>query len=109
MPAARPNTAFGLSASRAASRYLAGLELLAHYRHARPQLKFAADWLAANRGEDGTWDMGQAANDKVYFPLSDDWRRRETRAADCTERIGNLLTRLTLETCCDAAAKKEEF
>ena len=40
-------------------------------------------------------DEGKAANDKVYFPLSDDWRRGEIREADCTERIEKLLNELT--------------
>lgn len=38
--------------------------------------------------------MSKIVNDKVYFPLSDDWRRKETREADCTERIENLLEEL---------------
>jgi len=38
--------------------------------------------------------MGKAVNDKLYFPLSDDWRKSETRESDCTERIQKLLTKL---------------
>ena len=81
-------------ASREASRYLAAMELLAAYPGARPLLGFVAEWLKENRGDGGKWDLGSKANDKVYFPLSDDWRRRETREADCTERIGALLEKL---------------
>jgi hypothetical protein len=53
-----------------------------------------ADWLLANRNENGKWDMGKTVNDKVYFPLSDDWRRVAVREADCTERIEKLLNKL---------------
>lgn len=77
----------------AASRYLGAMEVLAGYAHARKQLAFVVDWLEANRGEIG-WDLGKKAKDGVYFPLSDDWRKAETRIADCTERISALLLRL---------------
>lgn len=77
--------------SRIASRYLAAIELLAKYKHAKHKLYFAVDWLNDNRNENGKWDMGKSVNDKLYFPLSDDWRRQEIREADCTERIEKLL------------------
>lgn len=80
--------------SKNASRYLAAIELLVKYKHAKYQLNFVADWLKANRKENGRWDMGKTVNDKLYFPLSDDWRKGETREADCTERITKLLTEL---------------
>lgn len=80
--------------SRTASRYLAALELLADYRQAADMLTFASDWIADNRMENGCWDMGKNVNDKVYFPLSDDWRKAGTREADCTERITVLLGKL---------------
>lgn len=77
--------------NRAASRYLAAIELLARYEHAKYKLNFVVDWLNDNRNENDKWDMGKTVNDKMYFPLSDDWRKRETREADCTERIENLI------------------
>ena len=77
--------------SREASRYLAAIELLARYPHARHRLGFVVDWLQRHRLPGGGWDMGRAVNDKLYFPLSDDWRRQETRVADCTHRITALL------------------
>lgn len=80
--------------SRDASRYLAAVELLSEYCTARDHLGFVADWLLANRNENGKWDMGKTVNDKVYFPLSDDWRRVAVREADCTERIEKLLNKL---------------
>ena len=81
--------------SRIASRYIGAIELLAEYKHAKPKLGFVKDWLYDNRNENGKWDMGGTVNDKVYFPLSDDWRRRETREADCTERVTRLLARIS--------------
>lgn len=77
--------------SKPASRYLGAVELLVRYKHARHKLKFIADWLNANRNENGKWDMSKAVNDKLYFPLSDDWRKSEIREADCTERIEKIL------------------
>ncbi len=78
--------------SREASRYLGAMELLVIYKNARHKLKFVADWLNANRNNNGKWDMGKAVNDKLYFPLSEDWRKSETREADCTERIEAFLS-----------------
>lgn len=80
--------------SREASRYLAAMELLAGYRHARGKLQFVAVWLMENQQPNGRWDMGKAVNDRVYFPLSDDWRRASVREEDCTQRIAALLERL---------------
>ncbi len=77
-----------------ASRYLAAIEMLAEYEAARDELSFVADWLEANRNENGKWDLGKNAKDGVYFPLSDDWRKKETREADCTERVERLLAKL---------------
>ena len=80
---------------RKASRYLAAIELLAKYRHTKVKFNFVIDWLNNNRNENGRWDMGKSVNDKVYFPLSDNWRKSETREADCTERITCLMSELS--------------
>ena len=80
--------------SRKASRYLAAIELLAEYPSAKEQLQFVVRWLEAYRNESGRWDMSKDVNDKIYFPLSDSWRKAETREADCTERISALLEQL---------------
>lgn len=81
--------------SKNASYYLAAVELLSKYVHARHKLNFVIDWLNDNRNENGRWDMGKMSNDKVYFPLSDNWRKREDREADCTERITKLMAELS--------------
>lgn len=82
--------------SREASRYLGAVELLSKYASAKGRLRFVVDWLNGNRNIHGKWDMGKTVNDKVYFPLSDDWRKQEIREADCTERIDNLLKELVV-------------
>ena len=81
--------------SRKSSRYLAAIELLAEYKNSRDKLQFAVKWLKGNQKSNGKWDMGSVVNDKVYFPLSDNWRKVETRENDCTERIMEILNKLT--------------
>lgn len=78
------------------SRYLAMLEVLSQYGAAPEKLAFAVDWLNSNKDENGQWDLGPQANDGVYFPLSDSWRKTEDRKADCTYRITALLSKLSL-------------
>ena len=62
---------------------------------AKKELQFVVDWLKSNMKANGKWDMGSASKDGVYFPLSNDWRRKETREADCTERILRLLSKIS--------------
>ena len=81
-------------ASLEASRYIAMLELLSLYDAAREKLALTVDWLNNNKDESGQWDLGSKANDGIYFPLSDSWRKTEDRKADCTSRITALLNRL---------------
>lgn len=80
--------------SKKASQYLAAIELLADYTKATQKLDFVVEWLKDNRNENEQWDMGKSVNDKIYFPLSNDWRKIETRQADCTKRITRLLHKL---------------
>jgi hypothetical protein len=77
--------------SREASRYLGAIELLAQFKNTRNKLGFVSEWLIKNRNENNKWDMGKSVNDRIYFPLSDSWRKNEVREADCTERIIALL------------------
>lgn len=81
-------------ASKTASRYLGAIELLSKYPNHSHKLGFVAEWLENNRKDNGKWDLGRFANDKVYFPLSDSWRGKNAREADCTYRIQNLLDAL---------------
>ena len=75
--------------SKKASRYLAAIELLARYESGKDKLSFAYNWLKANQQVGGTWNMGAAAKDGVYFPLSDRWDKT-TRITDSTYRISKL-------------------
>lgn len=84
----------GEFASRGASCYLAAMEVMAGYEAAKEKLSFVAEWLDDNKDENGQWDFGPKANDGVYFPLSDTWRKAEDRKRDCTERVNRFLDRL---------------
>lgn len=81
-------------ASKKASRYLAAVEILSAYRRNVNKLNFVIDWIESYKNENGKWDMGSKVNDKVYFPLSDDWKNKSSREVDCTYRILNLLKTL---------------
>lgn len=77
-----------------ASHYLAALECLSGYASAREALRFAVDWIMANRQPDGTWDLGPAAKDGIYLPLSGAWRTAQARQRDCTARVRRVLEKL---------------
>lgn len=79
--------------SKKASRYLAAVELLIQYESGKQRLSFVRDWLKTHQQTDGTWDMGQASKDGIYFPLSDRWDKA-SRTIDCTHRIRKLFTTL---------------
>ena len=80
--------------SKQASRFLAAIELLSEYEVSRKKLLYVVKWLQHNKNASGKWDMGSIVNDKIYFPLSDNWRKTETRVADCTKRISRILDKL---------------
>lgn len=80
--------------SRYAGRYLFAMELLAGFSEGPKRLAFVKNWLIENRREDGCWDLGPQVSDKIYFPLSDSWRKKEYRIADCTVRIKTLFHQL---------------
>ena len=81
-------------AGKQLSRYLGAMELLAEYPQGRGELAFVVNWLMKHQRDNGTWDMGSAAKGLPYFPLSDNWRNRKAREADCTRRIENLITKI---------------
>ncbi|NYB74060.1 hypothetical protein HZF24_07880 [Sedimentibacter hydroxybenzoicus DSM 7310] len=81
--------------SRDASRFLGAIELLSKYKASKAKLRFVVNWLESNKNQDGKWDMGSVTNDKIYFPLSDNWRKKETRESDCTERITKIILSLS--------------
>ncbi len=81
--------------SKKASRYLGAIEILSEYRQAPEKLQFVVEWLACNKEEKEQWDFGTSAKDGIYFPLSDSWRKPESRKSDCTERVLRLLQKLS--------------
>lgn len=83
-PLCHPPAAFS---SKETACWLEALTLLAAYRSARQELAFASAWLHMNASPAGQWDLGAGAADKVHFPLSDSWRSKAVRRADCTELI----------------------
>lgn len=82
-------------ASKQASRYLGAIEILSAYRKNKEKLNFVVDWLNRSKNADNRWDMGSTVNDKVHFPLSDNWRIKTSRELDCTYRVQNLLDKLS--------------
>jgi hypothetical protein len=88
------NTLPDVFASKQASRYLAAMELMSAYRRNKFKLQFVVSWLNQNINEIGKWDMGAAAKDMIYLPLSDDWRRKEIREGDCTYRVQKFIDKV---------------
>ena len=84
----------GVFASKHTLRWLNAVELIAMHPSAKEQLRFAADWLNLHCSKDGTWDLSQAARDDILLPLSDSWRKQETRIADCTALIQAVLEKI---------------
>ena len=82
--------------SKNASWYLGCIELIAEYETAKYQLQFVVEWIKNNKNHNGNWDMGKSVKDGLYFPLSNDWRKSETREFDCTNRISKLLAKLII-------------
>jgi hypothetical protein len=79
-----------------ASRYIGAIELLAEYKNqeCKEQLNFMVEWLKKNKNRENKWDMGKESKDGIYFPLSDSWKKEETRTMDCTYRINKLLEKI---------------
>jgi len=78
-------------AAKNTSWYFAALEILSGYDLSNEKLGFAVDWINMHKDADGQWDFGTKANDGVYFPYSNSWRKAEDRKADCTYRVMALL------------------
>ena len=52
---------------------------------------YECDNVTFAHNENGSWDMGRIVKDNMYFPLSDDWRKKGAAEADITERMQKLL------------------
>lgn len=80
--------------SKQTSRYIYAYDLLSRYSCSKTKLQGFRDWLNENISEDGFWDMGQAAKDKMQYPLSNSWRKTLNRKIDCTIRIQRILSQI---------------
>lgn len=83
--------------SKVTSRYVDAYELLSSYTYAKTNLQYFKSWINNNVSEDGFWDMGNLVKDKIYFPLSDSWRKPINRKIDCTIKIQRILENLKVE------------
>lgn len=75
-------------------RYLAAIDLMADYKNQNHKLKFVEDWLLENMDENHQWDLGSFSKDKIYLPLSNNWRSKEKRVCDSTYYISQILEKL---------------
>ncbi|MFZ5353517.1 MAG: hypothetical protein ACOZCL_12465 [Bacillota bacterium] len=80
--------------SKHTSRYVYAFELLSRYPNAKTKLQDFIAWIKGNVSSDGFWDMGQAALDKMQFPLSDSWRKPINRRIDSSVRLLRMLSQL---------------
>lgn len=83
--------------SKITSRYVDTHELLSSYTCAKTKLQYFKTWVNNNVSEDGFWDIGNLVKDKIYFPLSDSWRKPINRKIDCTIKIQRILENLKVE------------
>ncbi|MBN1392480.1 MAG: hypothetical protein JW947_06735 [Sedimentisphaerales bacterium] len=74
-------------------RWLTSIEIFSRFKSWRPFANKAIDWLWDNRNQQQLWDFGPAAKSKYsyYFPLSDNWHRKQSRQNDWSVRILALL------------------
>lgn len=80
--------------SKQSSRYVSAFELLSNYHLISTKCKHVIKWINENSSGDGFWDMGQTVKDKIYFPLSNSWRKAINRKIDCTVRMQIILSNL---------------
>ncbi len=70
--------------SRQTIRFLASVRMLAEYKSYKKYSQPVLQWLEDNKSPDGNWAFDTKAKDNIYLPLSDSWRKAETRIADST-------------------------
>lgn len=74
-------------------RYLQAIELLVDYNIKLPELDRIIAWIKSHQLENGLWDLGKKANDKMVFPTSNDWRKSINRQLDHTVRISRIISK----------------
>jgi hypothetical protein len=78
---------------RALGQWLLALETVAALEAWTEYGGDAIAWLWQQRGADGLWDFGPRHPRSASLPLSESWRKRGTRAIDCTTRLLALFCR----------------
>lgn len=74
-------------------RWFASHELLSAFPSWRKLAGDVIDWLWAQRNEWGFWDFGPRSDWSASLPLSENWRRKQSRQHDWSARVLALLGR----------------
>jgi hypothetical protein len=72
-------------------RLFTSLELLSYFPSWRKFAGNIINWLWTKRNNEGFWDFGPRASMSVYFPLSENWRKKKCRQHDWSTRVLVLL------------------
>jgi hypothetical protein len=72
-------------------RFFTSLELLSNFPSWHTFADNVVGWLWTKRNKEGLWDFGPRASMSVYFPLSENWRRKRFRQHDWSTRVLTLL------------------
>lgn len=72
-------------------RWFTSLELLSRFPSWVAYSRDVIDWLWRMQNHNGLWDFGPKSVSSVMFPLSEDWRRKNSRQIDWTTRVLLLL------------------
>lgn len=92
-------------------RWFASHELLAAFPSWRKLAGSSIRWLCEQQRPDGLWNFGPSSRMSHYFPLSESWRKKNSRAFDWSARTLILLSRfleqrsLKLDQCDDVKWK----
>lgn len=81
--------------SRGFWQWCQAVKLLSRFPRWKHHAAEAANWLWAQRGEDGLWDFGSAVPRRPFssLPLSESWRQVEKRVMDSSVEALSLLAR----------------
>jgi hypothetical protein len=72
--------------------WLESLEILSSYKSGKTIMAGALRWLWNHRNLDYMWDFGTKVSKSIYFPLSDDWRKKGNRGVDHSTRVLTCLS-----------------
>jgi len=72
-------------------RLFTSLELLSYFPSWRKLADSMIGWLWTHRNEEVFWNFGSRASISVYFPLSENWRKKKNQQHDWSTRVLALL------------------